>query len=70
VKKYVTENNSMKILFLFVIYIGGLFLMACIMEPNQPLSRKDIIRSKAERQAITYLEEKYGFVLCGADGGT
>jgi hypothetical protein len=59
----------MKILFLLVICIGELLLMAYIVEPSKPLSRKDIIRSEAERQAITYLEEKYGFVLCGAGGG-
>jgi hypothetical protein len=59
----------MKTLFLLIICISGLFLTAYIIEPSQPLSRGDIIRSEAERQAISYLEEKYGLVLCGAGGG-
>jgi hypothetical protein len=59
----------MKILFLFVMCIGGLFLMAYIMEPNQP-SRKDVIKGEVVEKATTYLGEKYGFVLCGAGGGT
>jgi hypothetical protein len=59
----------MKILFWFIICISGLVLMTYIIEPSQP-SRENAIRGEVVGKATNFLKEKYGFVLCGAGGGT